>query len=70
MAPPLEGDVSIVGLSGSAPMRLKEVITTRQFIFMALGSSIGAGLLLSTGQGQYHGVSSPPLTCVSGARAA
>ncbi|KAI0506010.1 amino acid permease/ SLC12A domain-containing protein [Xylaria bambusicola] len=29
---------------------LEKVITTRQFIFMALGSSIGAGLLIASGQ--------------------
>ncbi|KAI1812625.1 amino acid permease/ SLC12A domain-containing protein [Poronia punctata] len=29
---------------------LKRVITTRQFVLMALGSSIGAGFLVSTGQ--------------------
>ncbi|TGJ84727.1 hypothetical protein E0Z10_g4015 [Xylaria hypoxylon] len=40
---------------------LKEVITTRQFIFMALGSSIGAGLLLSTGQALAVGGPAPLL---------
>ncbi|CAJ2503165.1 Uu.00g105590.m01.CDS01 [Anthostomella pinea] len=38
---------------------LKKVITTRQFIFMALSSSIGAGLLLSTGQALAVGGPAP-----------
>lgn len=42
-------------------MCLREVITTRQFIFMALGSSIGAGLLLSTGQALAAGGPAPLL---------
>ncbi|KAI1118499.1 amino acid permease/ SLC12A domain-containing protein [Nemania sp. NC0429] len=50
MAPTPESDVTVVGPSGSPPTSLKKVITTRQFVLMALGSSIGAGLLLSTGQ--------------------
>lgn len=66
MAPTLESDVAILGLSESAPMCLKKVISTRQFIFMALGSSIGAGLLLSTGQGRYpRRIERPsPLQCL------
>ncbi|KAI0802683.1 amino acid permease/ SLC12A domain-containing protein [Xylaria sp. FL0064] len=40
----------MVGKVRPTPTGLKEVITTRQFVFMALSSSIGAGLLLSTGQ--------------------
>ncbi|KAI0438583.1 amino acid permease/ SLC12A domain-containing protein [Xylaria telfairii] len=43
------------------PTCLKKVITTRQFIFMALGSSIGAGLLLSTGQALAVGGPAPLL---------
>ncbi|KAI1182929.1 amino acid permease/ SLC12A domain-containing protein [Nemania serpens] len=42
-------------------MCLKKVISTRQFIFMALGSSIGAGLLLSTGQALAAGGPAPLL---------
>ncbi|KAK5628738.1 hypothetical protein RRF57_004456 [Xylaria bambusicola] len=38
------------GPSELASTDLKKVITTRQFIFMALGSSIGAGLLIASGQ--------------------
>ncbi|KAI0148833.1 amino acid permease/ SLC12A domain-containing protein [Xylariaceae sp. FL1272] len=40
-------------IEGDAPHDtdgLKKVITTRHFVLMALGSSIGAGLLVSTGQ--------------------
>ncbi|KAI0420739.1 amino acid permease/ SLC12A domain-containing protein [Xylaria grammica] len=44
-----------------APSGLKEVITTRQFTLMALGSSIGAGLLLSTGQALAVGGPAPVL---------
>ncbi|KAI0427668.1 amino acid permease/ SLC12A domain-containing protein [Xylaria sp. FL1042] len=44
------GDAAIAAVPAPVRTGLKEVITTRQFIFMALSSSIGAGLLLSTGQ--------------------
>ncbi|CAJ2512233.1 Uu.00g052480.m01.CDS01 [Anthostomella pinea] len=43
----------------SASTVSKKVITTRQFIFMALSSSIGAGLLLSTGQALAVGGPAP-----------
>ncbi|KAJ8121660.1 hypothetical protein O1611_g10041 [Lasiodiplodia mahajangana] len=51
MEPAPGNDAVVVDPSNPTPTCLKEVITTRQFVFMALGSSIGAGLLLSTGQG-------------------
>lgn len=54
MAPILQQNpIKTVDLTSPTPTCLKKVITTRQFVLMALGSSIGAGLLLSTGQGQY-----------------
>ncbi|KAI0474324.1 amino acid permease/ SLC12A domain-containing protein [Xylaria cf. heliscus] len=43
----------------SEPTCLKKVITTRQFILMALGSSIGAGLLVATGQALAVGGPAP-----------
>ncbi len=51
----------MVALPDLAPTGLEEVITTRQFILMALGSSIGAGLLLSTGQALAVGGPAPLL---------
>ncbi|KAI1122681.1 amino acid permease/ SLC12A domain-containing protein [Nemania abortiva] len=60
---PAEGndDATVVDLSNPMPTCLKEVITTHQFIFMALGSSIGAGLLLPTGQALAAGGPAPLL---------
>ncbi|KAI1270409.1 amino acid permease/ SLC12A domain-containing protein [Xylariaceae sp. FL1019] len=47
---PLSDTYAIEGDTPHYPEALKKVITTRHFILMALGSSIGAGLLVSTGQ--------------------
>ncbi|KAI1421182.1 amino acid permease/ SLC12A domain-containing protein [Xylaria sp. FL1777] len=49
----------MAALQEPAPADFEKVITTRQFIFMALGSSIGAGLLLSTGQALAIGGPAP-----------
>jgi amino acid transporter len=54
----VESEATITQLE-SSQTSLKRVITTRQFIFMALGSSIGAGLLLSTGQALAVGGPAP-----------
>jgi amino acid permease len=60
MDPTLRGDAA-VAQPEHVPTSLKKVITTRQFIFMALGSSIGAGLLISTGQAIAVGGPAPLL---------
>ncbi|KAI3322372.1 amino acid permease/ SLC12A domain-containing protein [Xylariaceae sp. AK1471] len=56
---PTESDDATIALPESSQKSLKRVITTRQFIFMALASSIGAGLLLSTGQALAVGGPAP-----------
>ncbi|KAI8624969.1 amino acid permease/ SLC12A domain-containing protein [Xylariaceae sp. FL1651] len=56
---PIKNCSSAAVVREPAPTSLKKVITTRQFIFMALGSSIGAGLLLSTGQALAVGGPAP-----------
>ncbi|KAI1170997.1 amino acid permease/ SLC12A domain-containing protein [Nemania sp. FL0916] len=50
MAPTLGSHATLVGPASRAPACLNKVITTRQFVLMAIGSSVGAGLLVSTGQ--------------------
>ncbi|KAI1153455.1 amino acid permease/ SLC12A domain-containing protein [Nemania diffusa] len=62
MAPILQQNpIKTVDLTSPTPTCLKKVITTRQFVLMALGSSIGAGLLLSTGQALAVGGPAPLL---------
>ncbi|KAI1306144.1 amino acid permease/ SLC12A domain-containing protein [Xylaria venustula] len=63
MATNSEGDaiMAVPTAPKPVPTSLQKVITTRQFVLMALSSSIGAGLLLSTGQALAVGGPAPLL---------
>ncbi|KAI0973917.1 amino acid permease/ SLC12A domain-containing protein [Xylaria arbuscula] len=59
--PQSDATMAVSAAPEGVPTNLQKVITTRQFVLMALSSSIGAGLLLSTGQALAVGGPAPLL---------